>query len=94
MSDIKAWERKCFMLHIEIVLFLCFRWDTTVGGMTFVDQFLQIATRLPSTNVYGFGENVHGSLKHDLNWKTWPMFARDQPTGDQVYWIVNLVAEL
>jgi hypothetical protein len=73
------------MLHIEIVLFLCFRWDTTVGGMTFEDQFLQIATRLPSTNVYGFGENVHGSLKHDLNWKTWPMFARDQPTGDQVY---------
>lgn len=58
-------------------------WDTSVGGMTFEDQFLQIATRLPSTNVYGFGENVHGSLRHDLNWKTWPMFARDQPTGDQ-----------
>ncbi|XP_063403845.1 maltase-glucoamylase-like [Mytilus trossulus] len=58
-------------------------YDTTVGGLIFEDQFLQIATKLPSDKVYGFGENVHGSLRHDLNWKTWPMFARDQPTGDQ-----------
>lgn len=55
--------------------------------MIFEDQFLQIATKLPSDKVYGFGENVHGSLRHDLNWKTWPMFARDQPTGDQVKYL-------
>lgn len=56
-------------------------WDTSVGGLTFEDQFLQIATRLPSRNVYGFGENVHTSLKHDMDWTMWPMFARDQPPG-------------
>ncbi|OWF38082.1 sucrase-isomaltase, intestinal-like [Mizuhopecten yessoensis] len=56
-------------------------WDTSVGGLTFEDQFLQIASRLPSRNVYGFGENVHTTLKHDLDWTMWPMFARDQPPG-------------
>lgn len=64
---------------------MCTRWDTGVGGLVFADQFLQIATRLPSVNVYGFGENVHHSLRHDMNYKTWPMFARDQPSvGDDV----------
>lgn len=56
-------------------------WDTGVGGLIFENQFLQIATKLPSYNVYGFGENVHDSFRHNMNWKTWPMFSRDQPTG-------------
>ncbi|CAH1773121.1 unnamed protein product [Owenia fusiformis] len=55
-------------------------WDTSVGSFVFQDQFIQIATKLPSENIYGFGENVHQSFKHDLNYKTWPMFSRDQPT--------------
>nr|XP_022314501.1 maltase-glucoamylase, intestinal-like [Crassostrea virginica] len=58
-------------------------WDTGVGGLTFEDQFLQIATKLPSRNVYGFGENVHSKFRHDLNWKQWPMFARDEGTGEE-----------
>ena len=45
------------------------------------DQFLQISTKLPSKNVYGFGENLHKSFRHDLNFKTWPMFSRDQAPG-------------
>lgn len=65
-------------------MFLFGRWDTSVGGLIFEDQFLQIATKLPSYNVYGFGENVHDSFRHNLNWKTWPMFSRDQPTGGVV----------
>lgn len=60
-------------------------WDTSVGGLTFENQFLQIATKLPSRNVYGFGENVHSKFRHDLNWKQWPMFARDEGTGQEVW---------
>ncbi|XP_013421015.1 sucrase-isomaltase, intestinal [Lingula anatina] len=60
-------------------------WDTSVGGFTFADQFLQIATKLPSMNIYGFGENPHKSFRHDLNFKTWPMFSRDQPPSFNDY---------
>ncbi|XP_064650089.1 sucrase-isomaltase, intestinal-like isoform X2 [Lineus longissimus] len=56
--------------------------DTSIGGLVLEDQFLQIATRLPSWNVYGFGEHQHTSFRHDLNWKTWGMFSRDQPPSD------------
>jgi hypothetical protein len=48
----------------------------------FGDQFLQIATFLPSKNIYGFGENTHQSLRHDINYKTWPLFAQDMAAGD------------
>ncbi|KAL5015728.1 hypothetical protein ScPMuIL_005317, partial [Solemya velum] len=57
-------------------------YDSSVGGLTFSDQFLQIATRLASRHVYGFGENVHPTFRHDLWYKTWPMFARDQWASD------------
>ncbi|CAG7723181.1 unnamed protein product, partial [Allacma fusca] len=30
--------------------------DTSLGGLTFSNQFLQIATRLPTKNLYGIGE--------------------------------------
>ncbi|KAJ8305351.1 hypothetical protein KUTeg_015896 [Tegillarca granosa] len=53
-------------------------WNTDVGGLTLLDQFLQISTALPSRNIYGFGENLHYSFRHDLNYQTWPMFSRDQ----------------
>ncbi|XP_052774040.1 sucrase-isomaltase, intestinal-like isoform X2 [Mya arenaria] len=56
-------------------------WDTGVGGLTFSNHFLHIATRLPTRNVYGFGENIHHTLRHDLNYKGWPLFSRDQPTS-------------
>uniref|UniRef100_A0A2C9KG08 P-type domain-containing protein n=1 Tax=Biomphalaria glabrata TaxID=6526 RepID=A0A2C9KG08_BIOGL len=48
------------------------------GGLVLSDQFLQITTKLPSTNVYGLGEHVHDHFKHEMN-KTWTSFARDQP---------------
>ncbi|CAH1773346.1 unnamed protein product [Owenia fusiformis] len=53
--------------------------DTSLGGLVFSEQFLQFATKLNSHNVYGFGEHEHHSLKHDMNWKSWGMYARDQP---------------
>ena len=61
----------------------CFtvRWDSSVGGLTFADQFLQIAARIHCRTMQGFGEHVHPHLSHDFTYKTWPMFARDQPPG-------------
>lgn len=29
--------------------------------------------------MYGFGENEQPSYRHDMNWKTWSAFGRDQP---------------
>ena len=60
-------------------------WDTGVGGLAFTSQFLQIATHLPSSKVYGFGENLHYQFQHDMNFRTWPLWARDQPpfSGDE-----------
>ncbi|CAH1245724.1 MGAM [Branchiostoma lanceolatum] len=49
--------------------------DTSVGKLTFGDQFLSVSTRLASSNLYGLGEHVHRRYRHDLNWKTWPIFA-------------------
>uniref|UniRef100_A0A7N5JPE2 Maltase-glucoamylase n=1 Tax=Ailuropoda melanoleuca TaxID=9646 RepID=A0A7N5JPE2_AILME len=57
--------------------------DSGIGPLLFADQFLQLSTRLPSANVYGLGEHVHQQYRHDMNWKTWSMFARDTtPNGD------------
>uniref|UniRef100_A0A0N5ARH1 P-type domain-containing protein n=1 Tax=Syphacia muris TaxID=451379 RepID=A0A0N5ARH1_9BILA len=55
-------------------------WDTSIGGMLFADQYIQIATLLPTDKMYGWGENAHQTLKHDFSkYKTWGMFGRDQP---------------
>ncbi|XP_069105358.1 sucrase-isomaltase, intestinal-like [Argopecten irradians] len=57
--------------------------DTSVPGLIFTDQFVQISTRLPSANVYGFGEHQHRRFKHDMNWRTWPIFTRDVAPVDE-----------
>ncbi|CAJ0930918.1 unnamed protein product, partial [Mesorhabditis belari] len=62
-------------------------WDTSIGGLLFADQYIQIATLLPSTNIFGFGEHVHKTLKHDMTrYTTWPMFATGFPpdSGSQL----------
>uniref|UniRef100_A0A8D2KQH1 alpha-glucosidase n=1 Tax=Varanus komodoensis TaxID=61221 RepID=A0A8D2KQH1_VARKO len=56
-------------------------WDSQVPGFTFSDKFIQIATRLPSQYLYGFGENEHPQFRRDMNWQTWGMFNKDQPPG-------------
>ncbi|XGW11778.1 hypothetical protein V3C99_012895 [Haemonchus contortus] len=54
--------------------------DTSIGGLIFSDKFLQIATYLPSDAMYGWGENVHLTLKHNFStYRTWGMLARDEP---------------
>ncbi|XP_029441992.1 LOW QUALITY PROTEIN: maltase-glucoamylase, intestinal-like, partial [Rhinatrema bivittatum] len=57
--------------------------DTTIGPLQYADQYLQLSIKLPSANIYGLGEHVHRQFKHDVNWKTWPIFTRDWfPNGD------------
>ncbi|XP_064418118.1 maltase-glucoamylase [Latimeria chalumnae] len=56
-------------------------WDSQLPGFTFSDQFIQMSTRLPSEYIYGIGESEHPTFRHDLNWHTWAMFAKDQPPG-------------
>jgi hypothetical protein len=59
--------------------------DTTyfAHGFIYDDHFLQLITTTPSRNVYGFGENTHGSFRHPLvNSSRYGILARDQwPTG-------------
>ena len=76
---------------ITYLIVLC-RWDTSVGGFAFANQFLQISTRLPSENLYGMGENLHFSFRHNLDYQTWPLWSRDQPphSGDETMVIFSL----
>ncbi|ELU05446.1 hypothetical protein CAPTEDRAFT_63978, partial [Capitella teleta] len=52
--------------------------DTSLGGLVFSDQFIQISTYLNSPNLYGFGEHEHHSFRHDMNFFHWPMWAHDE----------------
>jgi len=80
VNDVYSWELKKDPFGIVItrtktnsVLF-----DSSVAPLIFADQFLQISTRLPSKYIYGFGEHEHKSFLHDINWKSYGMFTRDQ----------------
>ena len=55
--------------------------DTTMGAFVYHNQFIQISTRLSSPYIYGFGENNHQKLLHDLNFRSWGMWARDNAPG-------------
>ncbi|XP_073709957.1 sucrase-isomaltase, intestinal isoform X1 [Misgurnus anguillicaudatus] len=59
-------------------------WDSSLPGFTFSDFFIEISTRLPSNYIYGLGETEHGSYKHDLNFHTYGLFAKDQPPGKKL----------
>ncbi|KAK2718438.1 hypothetical protein QYM36_005675, partial [Artemia franciscana] len=59
--------------------------DSSLGGLTLSDQFLQISTLLSMDAIFGFGENEQPSLRHDMNWKTWALWARDQaPSSKEI----------
>ncbi|XP_071846318.1 sucrase-isomaltase, intestinal-like isoform X2 [Apostichopus japonicus] len=59
--------------------------DSSLSGFTFEDQFIQIGTKLPvGSYLYGFGETEHHSLYHDMNWKKYGMWSRDNPPDNDV----------
>ena len=45
--------------------------DSSLGGLTLADQFLQIGAKIPSSNVFGLGEHEHHSLRHNMSWSSW-----------------------
>lgn len=52
--------------------------DTSLGGLTFADQFIQIVNKVPSTNGYGIGENEQLTYRHDFSkWQTFGLYTRD-----------------
>ncbi|KAK8727326.1 hypothetical protein OTU49_009816, partial [Cherax quadricarinatus] len=52
---------------------------SSLGPLTYEDQFLQLHTHLASTYLYGFGENTHLSFRHKFEPRaTFPIFARDR----------------
>ena len=54
--------------------------DTGAPGLVFSDQFIQLPLRISDTAaVFGWGEDEQRSLRHDLGWRTWALYARDQP---------------
>ncbi|XP_010719642.1 sucrase-isomaltase, intestinal-like [Meleagris gallopavo] len=53
-------------------------WDSPLVDLFFSNQYLQITTAVPSTSVYGFGEQEHVSFKHNMDYVTYGMFSRDQ----------------
>lgn len=53
--------------------------DTSLGGLTFADQFIQIVNKLSSTNAYGIGENEQTKYRHDFSrWQVFGLYTRDQ----------------
>lgn len=63
---------------MALAYFFNFSWDTSLGPIIFENFNRQIATKLPTPNIYGMGENKHEAFKHDLTYKNWPIFNRDE----------------
>ena len=57
-----------------------YRFDTSMGGLTFSDQFLQLSSRLPSMNLYGIGEHARETHRHNMDYTAWGLMSRDEPT--------------
>ena len=49
-----------------------------MAPLVFSNQYIQISTELPSTYLYGFGEDEHDNFVRSMNWTTLGMFTRDQ----------------
>jgi len=54
------------------------RFDTTSQGLVFSDQYIQVTVGVASEHLYGLGEHNHKRFKHDMNWKQWTIFTRDE----------------
>ena len=52
-----------------------------MGALIYAHQYREITTRVASEYIYGAGEHTHNSFKHDLGYKTWGLWAHDEPPG-------------
>jgi len=71
--------------HITLIILIMYSVCrfSTIGGFIFADQFLQISTLLPTSNIYGIGEH-RSSLKLNINWQSFTLFNKDQPPTEDV----------
>jgi hypothetical protein len=61
--------------------------DSSLGGLTFADQFIQIGIKIPSTNAFGLGENNQFTYRHNFTtFQTMAFWARDQ-SPDVSCWV-------
>uniref|UniRef100_A0A671SNJ1 Glycoside hydrolase family 31 TIM barrel domain-containing protein n=1 Tax=Sinocyclocheilus anshuiensis TaxID=1608454 RepID=A0A671SNJ1_9TELE len=66
---------KTYSLH-HLFLSCSVRFETTIGPLS---------AKLPSHNIHGLGEHVHQTFRYDTNWRTWPIFTRDDfPNGVEI----------
>lgn len=75
---------KGIMIYIWLIwlLFCVGSFDSSLLGLMFFDQFLQISICFFIDNVYGFGEYNYRCYCYDMNWKMWGMFLRDFVLND------------
>jgi len=72
------------VIKITFIIYLIYRFNSIgIGGFIFADQFLQISTLLPTSNIYGIGEH-RSSLKLNTNWQSFTLFNKDQPPTENV----------
>lgn len=84
-------QKVCFLFNYYTFFETSF--DTSIGPLIFADQYLQLSAKLSSDNIYGLGEHVHQHFRHDINWRTWPIFTRDAfPNGvSGLHTVLNLL---
>lgn len=79
LSLTRVWNRLLYSILTKF--HFSFRFSS-LGALTYENQFIQFTTTLASSYLYGFGENTHQKLRHTFEPRnTWPIFARDQPVG-------------
>lgn len=72
-----------YHLNYFIIYFACRFNSIGTGGFIFADQFLQISSLLPTSNIYGIGEH-RSRLKLNTNWQSFTLFNKDQPPTENV----------
>ncbi|KAK8792779.1 hypothetical protein WA158_004943 [Blastocystis sp. Blastoise] len=71
------YKEETFSINVSRVSTGATIFDTSIGGFMYSDQFIQLATRLPTNKIYGLGEHTGIPLLLDINWKTITIFPHD-----------------
>ena len=78
----------CFCYLYVHVKYSVFSFNSSVGGMVYENQFIQLSALLPSNILYGLGEHV-APLLLDTKWTRSTLFSRDQGGTPEVHHSMN-----
>ena len=70
--------------HQVDVKYSVFSFNSSVGGMVFENQFIQLSSLMPSNVLYGLGEHV-APLQLDVKWTRSTLFSRDPGGTPEVH---------